>query len=311
MSKKTASPHDGLFKSFLTTPETARDFLDIHLPAHLRKVCDLSTLKLQPGSFLEDDLRAYYSDVLYSMKTEHGDGYVYALIEHQSSPDLHMGFRMVRYAIAAMQQHLDAGNKELPLVIPLLFYHGRISPYPYSLNWLDNFAEPAVAKALYTHAFPLIDVTVMDDNEIMQHKRVALLELVQKHIRTRDLQDFIEQLVTLLLIDNITDSQVNTLMEYILQVGETNDLHSLFTTLAKQVPKHEDKLMTIAEQLRQEGLQQGLQQGENKGLLRGRQEGQQEAKSAMARNLLLAGVDKEIIIKTTGFSIDELATLSH
>ena len=100
-------------------------------------------------------------------------------------------------------------------------------------------------------------------------------------------------------------------MEYILQVGETNDLHSLFTTLAKQVPKHEDKLMTIAEQLRQEGLQQGLQQGENKGLLRGRQEGQQEAKSAMARNLLLAGVDKEIIIKTTGFSIDELATLSH
>ena len=176
---------------------------------------------------------------------------------------------------------------------------------------LFRSAEPAVAKALYTHAFPLIDVAVMDDNEIMQHKRVALLELVQKHIRTRDLQDFIEQLVTLLLIDNITDSQVNTLMEYILQVGETNDLHSLFTTLAKQVPKHEDKLMTIAEQLRQEGLQQGLQQGENKGLLRGRQEGQQEAKSAMARNLLLAGVDKEIIIKTTGFSIDELATLSH
>ncbi len=29
----------------------------------------------------------YYSDVLYSMETANGVGYVYALVEHQSSPD--------------------------------------------------------------------------------------------------------------------------------------------------------------------------------------------------------------------------------
>jgi predicted transposase YdaD len=56
------------------------------------------------------------------------------------------------------------------------------SPYPFSLNWLDEFADPQMAKMLYGCQFPLIDVTVMPDDEIVQHRRVALLELMQKHI---------------------------------------------------------------------------------------------------------------------------------
>ncbi len=88
--------------------------MDIHLPAELRAICDLSTLKLESGSFVEDDLRQYFSDVLYSLKTTDGaDGYVHVLIEHQSSPDKHMAFRLIRYAVAAMQRHLDAGHKKL------------------------------------------------------------------------------------------------------------------------------------------------------------------------------------------------------
>ncbi|EDK30747.1 putative cytoplasmic protein [Vibrionales bacterium SWAT-3] len=81
------TPHDALFKQFLTHPETAKDLLDIHLPAKLREISDLTTLKLESGGFIEESLRPYYSDVLYSLTTSQGEGYVYALIEHQSRPD--------------------------------------------------------------------------------------------------------------------------------------------------------------------------------------------------------------------------------
>ncbi|HBC1401072.1 Rpn family recombination-promoting nuclease/putative transposase, partial [Escherichia coli] len=37
----TSTPHDALFKSFLTHPDTARDFMEIHLPKDLRELCDL------------------------------------------------------------------------------------------------------------------------------------------------------------------------------------------------------------------------------------------------------------------------------
>lgn len=60
------------------------------------------------------------------------------------------------------------------------FYHGETSPYPYSLNWLDEFDDPQLARQLYTEAFPLVDITIVPDDEIMQHRRIALLELIQK-----------------------------------------------------------------------------------------------------------------------------------
>ncbi|MGF6191755.1 putative transposase YdaD [Serratia sp. 509] len=151
MKKKnnTPTPHDATFRQFLTQPEVARDFMELHLPAELRAICDLNTLKLESGSFVEDNLRQYFSDVLYSLKTTAGDdGYVHVLIEHQSTPDQHMAFRLIRYAVAAMQRHLEAGHKKLPLVIPMLFYTGKRSPYPYSTRWLDEFANPELAGYL-------------------------------------------------------------------------------------------------------------------------------------------------------------------
>ncbi len=72
-------------KLFLRQPDTARDFLAFHLPAPIHALCDMKTLKLESSSFIDDDLRESYSDVLWSVKTEQGPGYIYCLIEHQST----------------------------------------------------------------------------------------------------------------------------------------------------------------------------------------------------------------------------------
>lgn len=108
---ETATPHDAIFKTFLSRVETARDFIELHLPPSLTQICKLDTLRLESGSFLEDDLRPYYSDILYSLETTRGSGYVHVLIEHQSAPDKLMAFRLMRYAIAAMQRHRRAAIK--------------------------------------------------------------------------------------------------------------------------------------------------------------------------------------------------------
>ncbi|WP_438334937.1 Rpn family recombination-promoting nuclease/putative transposase [Edwardsiella tarda] len=315
MKKHPATPHDSVFKAFLTHPETARDFLSIHLPPALREICDLDTLQLAPGSFVEESLRPYYSDILYSLKTQGGDGYILTLIEHQSRPDKHMTSRLMRYAIAAMQQHLDAGHDTLPLVIPILFYQGQTSPYPYSMSWLQEFANPELARQLYCGDFPLVDITVIPDDDIMQHKRIALLELLQKHIRQRDVAELLNQVVTLLLAGYTTEKQVRTLMNYMFQVGETQNPEALLTTLASQVPQHGDTLMTIAEQLEQKGMQKGMQQGRQEGRVEGRVEGlvegRQEAQREMARNMLAIGIDHATIMQVTGLTAAELEQVRH
>jgi len=95
-SPSTPTPHDAVFRHILSQPETARDFLAIHLPEKLRALCDLSSLRLESGSFVEEDLRLSYADLLWSVNTSSGEGYIYVLIEHQSSPDRHMAFRLMR-----------------------------------------------------------------------------------------------------------------------------------------------------------------------------------------------------------------------
>ncbi len=40
--KTTPTPHDALFKNFMTQPAAACDLLEFHLPPELRQLCDLS-----------------------------------------------------------------------------------------------------------------------------------------------------------------------------------------------------------------------------------------------------------------------------
>ncbi|OKP27183.1 Rpn family recombination-promoting nuclease/putative transposase [Serratia fonticola] len=310
MKKKnnTPTPHDATFRQFLTQPEVARDFMELHLPAELRAICDLNTLKLESGSFVEDNLRQYFSDVLYSLKTTTGDdGYVHVLIEHQSTPDQHMAFRLIRYAVAAMQRHLEAGHKKLPLVIPMLFYTGKRSPYPYSTRWLDEFASPELAGKLYSAAFPLVDVTVIPDDEIAGHRSMAALTLLQKHIHHRDLAELVDRLAPILLAGYLSSSQVVSLVHYIVQAGETSDAEAFVRQLAQRVPQHGDTLMTIAQQLEQKGIEKGIQLGRQEG----HSEGERDATLKIARTMLQNGLDRNTVMKMTGLTEDELAQIRH
>lgn len=304
---RTPTPHDLVFKTFLSTMETARDFIAIHLPPALLQLCDLQTLQLESGSFIEEDLHPYFSDMLYSLKTACGDGYIHVLIEHQSSPDRHMAFRLMRYAIAAMQRHLEAGHNALPLVIPILFYQGRRSPYPNSMNWLDEFSDPVVAGRIYSQNFPLVDITVIPDDEIMRHRSMAALTLIQKHIRQRDLTRLLDKLASLLTRNHISGQQVIALVNYMLQAGEAQDARTLLYEMAQRAPQYGDELMTLAEQLKQEGRNEGIQLGMKQGI----QTGEREASRKIARAMLEKGIPAADIIEMTGVSAEELPSLQH
>ncbi|EJF0241854.1 Rpn family recombination-promoting nuclease/putative transposase [Salmonella enterica subsp. enterica serovar Liverpool] len=304
----TPTPHDAAFKAIMSRPEAVRDFMDIHLPAELRALCDFSTLKLENTSFVEDELRGYYSDLIWSLRTtKGGDGYIHLLVEHQSSPDRHMGFRLMRYAIAAMQKHLEAGHKKLPLVIPVLYYAGKRSPYPYPVNWLKEFDDPELATQLYSNDFPLVDVTVIPDEEIMKHRHIAALTWLQKHIRERTILQNVEHLAVLLRSEYTDGQTVTILVNYLLQAGETPEGGELFRELAQKVPQHGEMLMNIAEQLKDEGRQEGMQLGRQEGLQLGRQESLQD----VAARLLKMGMSTETVKQATGLSEEDLKKLRH
>ncbi|WGO84693.1 Rpn family recombination-promoting nuclease/putative transposase [Arsenophonus apicola] len=310
MSKKfTPTPHDAVFKQFLSEKETAKDFFDIWLPDDIKAQCDLDTLRPESGSFIDENMKNYQSDILYSVKTKKGAGYLYCVIEHQSTPDKLIGWRLMRYSLAAMQRHLEAGHRKLPLVFPILFYCGEKSPHPYSTHWLDCFSDRELAEKIYTQPFKLVDVTTLDDGEIMQHRRMALLELVQKHIRKRDMSELLHDIAKLLSYDYYTEKQAVTVINYLIQEGNAKNPVRFITEIAKKSKKHEGVLMTIAQQIEEIGLKKGIQQGKLEGIQEGIQKGEKQAAFKIARHLLENGVERETVKLSTGLSDRDMAQL--
>lgn len=69
--------------------------------------------------------------------------------------------------------------------------------------------------------------------------------------------------------------------------------------------------MTIAEQLEQKGLEQGLKKGLEQGLEQGLETGRQEGKREVARNLILKGMEMQLVKELTGLSDHDQAQISH
>ena len=59
------SLHDAVFKHLLSQRATARDFLHIHLPKHLQEQCDLRTLQLESGSFIDEDFKPHKETLMH------------------------------------------------------------------------------------------------------------------------------------------------------------------------------------------------------------------------------------------------------
>ncbi|ENN8376224.1 TPA: Rpn family recombination-promoting nuclease/putative transposase [Providencia rettgeri] len=307
MKKKTTSTiHDAAFKGFMTNIANARDFFEIHLPEHIKSLCDFNTLSLTNSSFIDKQLRSRLSDVLYSVRTSQGEGYIYLLVEHQSTPDKLMAWRLMHYAFLAMNQHMQQGNTTLPIVVPILFYHGGRSPYPYTQLWTECFPLPEIAHELYTQPFPLVDITVIDDNELVNHRKIAVMELAMKHKYLRDeFQQVLPLLAKALNKHYNSDNDIITILNYLFIALDSHNFEQVIQVLGEQTEKHKETIMNIAQRLQDKGRQEGRQEG----LQEGFKKGKEEANIATARNLLEQGVSIEIIMKSTGLSREKLISL--
>ncbi len=111
-SEPTSSPHshDALFKRTFAVPEHALDLMRQQLPAELLKALDPDSLREDPTHYIDDALAETRSDVLYTATLRGAPVLIYVLIEHQSTQDPLMPFRLLRYVVRIW----DAGSRPPP-----------------------------------------------------------------------------------------------------------------------------------------------------------------------------------------------------
>jgi len=86
-----------------------------------------------------------------------------------------------------MEKHLILHNTEaLPLVFPLVLYHGK-KRYPYSTDVRELVAAPsALIDTYFLKPFKLIDLTIIEDATLREYVWAGILQYVEKHIYARD-----------------------------------------------------------------------------------------------------------------------------
>jgi hypothetical protein len=98
---------------------------------------------------------------------------VYILFEHKSYPDAMVAFQLLRYVIAIWQRYLtDGGGKPLPLIIPMVVYHGA-EPWNVPVDFAALFdPDEALAGIVPGFRYFLSDLGAQADHEL---SRFALL----------------------------------------------------------------------------------------------------------------------------------------
>jgi len=197
--KKINNPHDSYFRTAMSDVRVATEFFEQHLPAPIRQVVDLNTLELQKSSFIDDALQSSMADILYAVELNEQPGYLYTLVEHQRKPDPLMPYRILRYQLRIMDQHLKKHHTQtLPVIVPLVFYNGE-QLYPYSTDLFDLFGDHAqLARQTLLEPFTLVDVTQIPDEKLKQLQWAGIMEFTQKHIFARDFMPFLRELIPLL-----------------------------------------------------------------------------------------------------------------
>ena len=122
-----AKPHDGLFRRVFSDPEHAVGELKIALPAELVALIDWSRLRAVDVSVVDSELRDLASDLVFQVDLAGEEAWIYVLVEHQSSVDRWMAFRLLRYMVRLWDRWLTGhpGAPRLPAIFPLVVHHSR------------------------------------------------------------------------------------------------------------------------------------------------------------------------------------------
>lgn len=297
MSVNIHHPHDSLFRAGMSNLSVAKDVMKMHLHKSIVEKTDWNSVQLTNKSYVDQYLKHLQADMVYSCRINGTESYIYVLIEHQSTPDPLLAFRMLQYNVMMMREHLDQGNKKLPLIANLVVYSGTESPYPHSTDLYDCFEEPQEARDILFKPVQLIDLGQVEEEELMGHGEARLLELLLKQSREHTfykwLQEHRQEVVALFE----TDYWEGALL-YILSEEEEYDDDTLLAEIISAKPSKKKDIMNAAQRLIDKGEAIGMKLG------------MKNRDVQIAERLLLKGMDIPFIADTTGLPVKEIQKIS-
>ena len=287
-------------KWLLESPENVSGLLQI-LDFNLSNQIDFSHLHDEKKSFILDNLRKQESDLVFTAPfLDEEDGtedeiLIYILIEHQSEPDISMGFRMLFYMTQIWDtQRREWERNDIPKnqwsfrpILPILFYTGKPSwEMPISVTNAMKQLPLALERFAPHHDTLFLNVKATDKEKFTSygHPFGWLLRVIQQE--NASLEALAGELeLAIEKLDKLPDSESNQwirAMHYILLLiynRREPEEHTKLTDIVADVVQDRKRReevskmgRTIAQALIEEGKEIGVEIGVEKGIIQTKQE---------------------------------------
>ncbi len=261
--KEIQSPHDGVFRAYLENNEVAGSFIREYVSKEITRHMDFDTLEICKDTFIDKKLARYFSDVLYQIQYKGKPLLLYFLFEHKSVQERFISFQLLKYIVKIWEQY-QKQHKEaryLPVIIPLVIYHGR-KKWSLEENFISLFEETGgLEHYVPDFKYDLYDFSHIPDEKIKGAVLLRVILLTLKYAFDPRLEDKLGEILK--LFDQLSDkTQASEYLEALLRyLFDTRDFtpEHIRETVTKAIKEGGTIMTTYNERLRQEGRQEGIQ----------------------------------------------------
>ena len=267
-------------------------------------------------SYLTDEYREFSEDLVYKIKLQDREAYIYILMEFQSSPDRYMSLRLLNYVVLFyldyIRDYKSLHNQSpgiLPPVFPLLLYNGN-KPW----NVPDNVKD-LIEQHDFLHTF---------------YPDFSYFKIIERNFSEQHLKDIGSIISTIFLMERCGKNELRNIEESFRDVLEKEDIHvvSLFTVWLKHLLLHErlderayieamgiknkkeSKSMLVEsihkweQELREKGREEGIEEERKV-----QEEKRYKEKIELVKKGKRVGLSTKILAEMTGLSEDDVNKL--
>ena len=299
---RTEQFHDRSARWLFEDGAFLRGLLEI-LAIELVDSVDFSQMSQVNRSFIPDNLREQESDMVISIpfRSTSDEMLIYILIEHQSTVDATMGFRMLFYMTQLWDfQRREWESKSVPqsqrrlrVILPIVFYTGERRWNPQLT--LDAMMDAPDELGEFIPRFKILLLSVKEATETdltkTDHPFGWLLTVLRKE--NADKETMKEALVTAIsrinaLDDTRAQERLRALYYLVLLIlhRRPHDEHDELREVVNQNIQHSsdrEEVVNVGQSMAEYLVQQGKAEGRTEGRTEGRAEGRTEAERKAER----------------------------
>ena len=298
------NPHDTGFKHLLKSKKAFIQLLRSFIKGGWANQVDEVDLILLDKTFILQDFQNKEADIVYQAKIKDRDVIFYVLLEHQSTVDFQMPYRLLLYMTEIwrdIMKNTEASIAEgkdfcLPAIVPIVLYNGENKwtvPLNFKkyLNGYELFGDNVL-----DFRYSLVNVHEYDENELLE-----LENLLGTVFLLDQCKNFLEIIKYLKKLTKII-SKLNK-NEFRLFVAWAKNI--LTRTLSS---KQKEKVVQILDKANPEEVEEMISNVERV-LKKSHEDAKKESRKEIAKNMLKKGYKTEEIIEITNLSKEEIEEL--